>query len=214
MPLSDPSTPSFIAFRNGHRIATGDAASIVRGIFAEGGDRAQGAVLVFDDRTSAPLELDLRGTEREALDRLADRVRPDGDAARTGSATTGAGQPSAARRGPGRPRLGVVSREVTLLPRHWDWLGRQPGGASAALRRLVEQARSSPSATARDTRRAAQESAYRFISAMLGDQPGFEAATRALFAHDQPGFDAATAPWPADLRDHARHLASLAFAAA
>jgi hypothetical protein len=104
-----------------------------------------------------------------------------------------------------------VARELTLLPRHWDWLNAQPGGASAAVRRLVEQARATAGASTRDTRRVAQEAVYRFMSAMAGNLPGFEAATRALFADDREGFDRETAGWPKDLRAHAHRLAGTAF---
>ena len=112
-------------------------------------------------------------------------------------------------RGPGRPHLGVIGREVTLLPRHWDWLAAQPGGASAALRRLVDQARTANAG--RDKRRRAQEYAYRFLSATLGDAVGFEEATWALFADDRSKFDAFSGAWPSALRDHARRLAAAAF---
>lgn len=109
------------------------------------------------------------------------------------------------RRGRGRPKLGVVSREVTLLPRHWEWLAAQPGGASVALRKLVEQARRDNAD--KDRSRRASERAYHFISAMGGDFPGFEEATRALFAGDLAGFAERTAVWPEDVRDHALRLA-------
>jgi hypothetical protein len=109
-----------------------------------------------------------------------------------------------AARKPGRPKLGVVAREVTLLPRHWEWLASQPGGASVALRKLVEQARKANSGA--DRRRLAKESAYRFMSAMAGDEPGFEEAARALFAGRREEFEANMASWPADVRDHARKL--------
>jgi hypothetical protein len=209
-----------IAFRGPIKIGEGTAHDIVRAIFREGGDRRQGAVLVFDARTSHPVELDLRGSEAEALARLSQAATRDAtpDATRdatpaaTSDSTPDASTEAPPRRGPGRPRLGVVPREVTLLPRHWDWLNRQPGGASAAIRRLVEQARTSSTAGARESRRAAQESAYRFLSSMLGNEDGFEAATRALFAADAAAFEAASAAWPADLRDHARRLAATAFA--
>ena len=114
-----------------------------------------------------------------------------------------------APRGPGRPRLGVVAREVTLLPRHWEWLNGQPGGASVALRRLVEDARRLRAGA--DRKRRSQEVAYRFISAMAGDRPGFEEATRALFASDRTRFTAHTSAWPVDVRRHARALADRAF---
>jgi hypothetical protein len=114
-------------------------------------------------------------------------------------------------RGPGRPRLGVIGREVTLLPRHWEWLGAQPGGASAALRRLVDQARTGNAA--RDRVRLAQERCYRFLVATLGGAYDFEEATRALFAGDRKGFVQLSEQWPADARDHARKLADAAFSA-
>ena len=109
----------------------------------------------------------------------------------------------------GRPRLGVVAREVTLLPRHWQWLAAQPGGASAALRRLVDEARRAHAG--RDAQRAATERAYRFMSAIAGQEPGFEEAARALFAHDGAAFGAHIAAWPADVRAHLLSLAQGAF---
>lgn len=113
-------------------------------------------------------------------------------------------QPPPAR---GRPKLGVVPREVTLLPRHWDWLSAQPGGASVALRKLVEGAMRSPEANARQSR----EAASRFMTVMGGDLPTYEEATRALFAADRRRFEALTDGWPADIRDHARALAGPSF---
>jgi hypothetical protein len=108
-------------------------------------------------------------------------------------------------RGVGRPKLGVVAREVTLLPRHWDWLNSQPGGASVALRKLVEEARKTRGDA--DRRRASQEAAYRFMSAIAGDLPGFEEAARALFAYDRRRFGEMVAGWPEDVRDHVVRLA-------
>ena len=109
---------------------------------------------------------------------------------------------------PGRPKLGVVAREVTLLPRHWAWLAEQPGGASVALRRLVETARK---ADDKADARMAQAAAYRFMAAMAGDRPGFEEACRALFAGDAPKFLDQTETWPVDIRDYATRLATPAF---
>ncbi|HTC54590.1 MAG TPA: DUF2239 family protein [Steroidobacteraceae bacterium] len=107
----------------------------------------------------------------------------------------------------GRPKLGVTAREVTLLPRHWEWLAAQPGGASVALRKLVERARRDGSG--QEERRLAHERAYHFMSAIAGDLPGFEEATRALFAHDAQRFAAHIQSWPRDVRDHATRLAGL-----
>jgi hypothetical protein len=110
-------------------------------------------------------------------------------------------------RGPGRPKLGVVPREVTLLPRHWDWLGSQPGGASVALRKLVEEARRRPGAL-RPTARAA---AYRFATALVGDAPGYEEAMRALFAGRREDFLAHIELWPADVRSQLEKMTAEAF---
>ncbi|MFN0101463.1 MAG: DUF2239 family protein [Bryobacteraceae bacterium] len=108
-----------------------------------------------------------------------------------------------ARVGPGRPKLGVTSREVSLLPRHWEWLEQQPNGASAALRRLVEQARNSPG----DRERRGREAAGRFMTAMAGNYPGYEEATRALYAGDRERMAATISEWPADVREYAERLA-------
>ncbi len=189
-----------IAFAGPRLIAAGqlsDVALATQAAESAGLDRTP---IIFDAVTSEPIELDLRGTPEELLARvLALRPTPIGP-------DTGDGD---AHRGPGRPRLGVVGREVTLLPRHWDWLATQPGGASAAIRRLVDQARVTHAD--RDRTRRAQEYAYRFMTAMLGDQPDFEEATRALFAGDRERFTDLTSGWPSDLRDHARRLADDAF---
>ncbi|MDR6456682.1 hypothetical protein FB547_11852 [Variovorax beijingensis] len=118
----------------------------------------------------------------------------------------GAEAPEETPRGVGRPKLGVVAREVTLLPRHWDWLNRQPGGASVALRRLVQEA--SRVNADRDAVRASREAAYRFMTAIAGALPGFEEATRALFAGERERFEALIGSWPADLRIHLQKLSA------
>ena len=198
---SPGASPPCSAFMGSRRIASGPLEEVAVAV-KELVDRGQvSPVLVFDDETSAVVDLDLRGT-------VDDVRRYAGSLAAARSASTGSPEPAEAAsgpRGPGRPRLGVVAREVTLLPRHWEWLASQPGGASAALRRLVEQARRTHAG--RDRVRRAQEAAYRFMSAMAGDEPGFEEATRALFAGNRAVFDALVAPWPPDVRDHARRLA-------
>ena len=166
-------------------------------------ERGGASVLIFDDQTSRPIELDLRGSASDVLARLADQQ--DGEACQTELASD---EPSASR-GRGRPKLGVVAREITLLPRHWEWLNGQPGGASVALRKLVDAARGA--SEGKDRMRQAQEAAYRFMTAMAGDLAGYEEATRALYANDAARFDAMTAAWPVDVRDHTRKLAKRAF---
>jgi hypothetical protein len=186
------------AFDGRRRIASGGLGDVVVALKQAVDRGAQGPVLVFDDETSEPIELDLRGTPADVLARIAPAPR-DGDAPPT-------------PRGPGRPRLGVVAREVTLLPRHWEWLASQPGGASVALRKLVDDARRASEPA--DRARRAREAAYRFMSAMAGNEPGFEEATRALFNDDRAGFARHTESWPADVRDHARRLADRTITAA
>ena len=157
-------------------------------------------VYIFDDTTGERIDVEFRGSLDEVLANLPSA---------SGVAVSDA---SPAQRGPGRPKLGVVAREVTLLPRHWEWLNRQPGGASVALRRLVDEARSAHGG--RDIVRRSREAAYRFMSAMAGDNTGFEEATRTLFAGNERGFDEHTAGWPPDVRDYARSLAAASFAGA
>lgn len=167
-------------------------------------------ILVFEDASSEVIELDWRGTEAdfvarlEAVDRVLTPTLPAAPAAVEEAAP-------AAPRGPGRPKLGVSAREVTLLPRHWEWLARQPGGASVALRKLVETARLA-SETA-DRVRQAGAVAYKFMSTMAGHEPGFEEASRALFAGDAAGFAARMAAWPADVQAHLQKISADAFLA-
>lgn len=194
------------AFEGTRLIATGELREVALQTKAvlDRGERAP--VLIFDDTTSEQIEIDFRGTTADVLRRLADRSNePAPPVAREQTPPEAPASP----RGPGRPRLGVVAREVTLLPRHWEWLGHQPGGASVALRQLVEDARRTNAPAER--RRQAQEAAYRFLSAVAGNFPGFEEATRALFAGDAARFHEQTETWPADVRDHARKLATASF---
>ena len=157
-------------------------------------------ILAFDDATGRVIDFDLRGTETEVIARLSTRLAPPNAGISSAASDMPPGQ-----RGRGRPRLGVVAREITLLPRHWEWLSAQSGGASVVLRRLVEQERLKGSEKQR--RRMAQEAAYHFMSATAGDRPGFEEATRALFASDRARFEQKIAAWPAALRRHAIRLA-------
>ena len=204
--MIDENARRCVAFDGATLIAAGELTNVA--VAAKGViDRDPHAQLLFFDAvTSEPIEVDLRGTPEE----VERRVAPSSAAAVAAGAVTertgaDAGEHPPRSRGPGRPKLGVVAREVTLLPRHWDWLATQDGGASVALRRLVDAARKAN--VELDRRRAAQTSAYRFISAMAGDRPGFEEATRALFAGDTSRFDHLIAAWPPDVRDHARTLA-------
>jgi hypothetical protein len=187
------------AFEGYCRIASGSLSEValaVREVLARG---EQAPVLVFDDVTSRPVEFDLRGTPEELLARLASET-PDEQPA----STADAGEDDTPR-SRGRPKLGVVAREVTLLPRHWDWLNGQSGGASVALRKLVDAARLA--GEDKDRKRAAQEAVYRFMTVIAGNLPDYEDATRALYADDRTRFDGIVAAWPEDVRDHTLRLA-------
>jgi hypothetical protein len=197
------------AFHGAHRIASGDLEHVARKTKELIDEGQSSLILIFDDTTSAPIDIDFRGTMEDVLRRLGRRLGAGKGDRQPGQADE---LPAAQRdppRGPGRPKLGVVAREVTLLPRHWQWLNSQPGGASVALRRLVEHARKAN--VDKDRVRQAQEAAYRFMSAMAGDRPGFEEAARALFAGNRDRFDDEIAGWPDDIREHTSKVAAAAF---
>ncbi|MGC4250167.1 MAG: DUF2239 family protein [Sphingobium sp.] len=174
---------TFTAFAGETWIATGDEAEVRAALKAMGEDAQN--ILLFDDMTGRQVDIDLRGPDTKAAAEVP--------------------------RGRGRPKLGVQPREVTLLPRHWEWLAAQPGGASATLRRLVETARKD--GADKPSPRAAMDAAYHFLTVMAGDRPGYEAAMRALYAKDRQAFGAASAAWPRAIRDHGAGLAEAAFSA-
>jgi hypothetical protein len=178
------STTTAAVFAGPRLAARGDLAKVARAAHALRDE----SLVVFDETTGRPIDLDLRGTVEDVLARLG--PSPSSKPAR------------------GRPKLGVTAREVTLLPRHWDWLAKQPGGASAALRRLVDQARRAGGGT--DEVRQAQEVTYRVMTTLAGDLPDYEEATRALFARDRARFDQLTAGWPVDIGDYVRELSAKA----
>jgi hypothetical protein len=194
--MVDNARPQFTAFIGPQRLASGPLAEVAIAVMNAARRPAPPPIIIFADATGQPIDLDLRGTERDVIARLP-QPAPDPEAA-TEEAST---EP----RGRGRPKLGVVAREVTLLPRHWEWLGTQPGGASVALRKLVDEARRANGDA--DRARAARDAAYRFMSVMAGNLTGFEEASRALFADDRRKFVGLIAGWPDDIRDHVVKLA-------
>ena len=197
----EPSASTKCTAFDGHRrLAAGPLREVAVAVKRAAAGGSIGPLLVFDDATGCVIDVDTRGTDQDVVDRLPAEV--------ASTQTTSADEaPDAAKvaadasRGRGRPKLGVVAREVTLLPRHWAWLAAQPGGASVALRKLVEEARRAGSA--REPARQARDAAYRFMHAIGGDFAGFEEASRALFAGDRVRFEAAVQTWPTDVRDHA-----------
>lgn len=174
----DPAT-TYAAFAGARQIAAGSLRDVLPALKQRFDRDDSELVLVFEVETGRQVEFDLRGSLEEVLEREAP----------TGS------------KGPGRPKLGVISREVSLLPRHWDYLEQQPAGISAALRRLVEQAiRNEPG---RERARRIRAALSRFLSAMAGNRPNYEEACRALFAGDTGRFEALVERWPKDVREYA-----------
>lgn len=168
---------TLIAFCGASVIAKGTPATVAQAAKARLAEAAATPVLVFDESSGRQVDLDYSSPGPET-------------------------SPTAAS--PGRPKLGVIGREVTLLPRHWDWLGTQSGGASVALRKLVENAMRSSAES--DARRNRQEACYRFITAIGGNLPGYEEALRSLFADSKEGFSQVTAQWPKDVSGFALQL--------
>lgn len=193
----------YTAFEGSRCLAQGNLLEVVEKVKPVMDRGSQTSILIFDDFTGETVEVDFRGTTTEIINRLKKsplmaepvflEIQP----------------PPGGPKGPGRPKLGVVSREVTLLPRHWEWLNSQPGGASVALRKLVEQARKIYQN--RDRIRQSREAAYRFMDALAGNLPGFEEATRALFAGNRDRLHALAGLWPEDVGVYAKKLSEPSF---
>jgi hypothetical protein len=176
---------TYAAFAGDRLVAGGPLPTVLVALKSHlegGGDPG---LLVFEDDTGRQVDFDLRGTAEEVVARALGPARPAG---------------------PGRPRLGVVAREVTLLPQHWEWLAAQPGGVSGTLRRLVDAARRR--APGEEAARKARDAAGALLTALAGDRPGYEEASRALYAGDRAGFDALVRAWPKDVREHVRRIAA------
>lgn len=188
------------AFSGPSAIASGDCATVAAAVKHALDTDPTALILVFNDTTAEQVEFDLRGSVDDVVSRLPRAEEPTG-----GDAPGGGAAESPTPRPPGRPRLGVVAREVTLLPRHWEWLRSQRGGASATLRRLVEDARRANADV--DAVRTARDATYRFMSTIAGNERGYEEATRALYAGDRARFEEQTASWPKDVRQYASRLA-------
>jgi hypothetical protein len=172
----------YTAFAGERQIAAGPLVEILPQLKKWADERQSELPLIFDDCTGRQVDFDLRGTVAEVVARA---IPP---------------------RGPGRPKLGVVPREVSLLPRHWEWLEAQPNGASAAIRRLADEARNRE--PDRQRARQARDAASRMLTALAGNLPGYEEATRALFASDGAAFREKIGRWPADIRNYALRLAA------
>jgi len=177
---------TYTAFAGDRRVVAGDLKTVVLGVKQRIDRGEPSTVLVFDDHDGSQIDFDLRGTPDEVLARLAAYPGLMPDAAR--------------RAGPGRPKLGVVCREVSLLPRHWTWLEQQPGSISVALRKLIDDARRR--GQGKQLARTVRDGASKFMWAMAGNLPNFEEASRALFASDHARFKGLIHDWPVDIRDY------------
>ena len=195
------------AFEDHRLLLSGPLVDVALEVKAALESGSSASFLVFDDVTGTVIDLDLHGSSADVVERLSKPAHQY-----TGRFTPHIITPPATvvdeasePRGRGRPKLGVVGREVTLLPRQWDWLSTQSGGVSAALRRIVDDAKRS--GISREQRRAMQAAAYQFMTAIAGDMTGYEEGIRALFAGDSQKLGQCMAGWPADIRSHAMSLA-------
>jgi hypothetical protein len=185
--------PPYTAFNGQTLIANGDLETVVRGSKTVLDQTPHASLLIFDNTDSRQVEIDFRGSLEDVLSRLP-APNPEAKTAEENTEVVKAG----------RPKLGVVAREVTLLPRHWEWLAAQPGGASVSLRKLVEEARRT--SQTKDRTRQTQESINRFLTVMAGNFPGFEEATRTLYRGEKERFEVIIADWPHDVVEHLKML--------
>lgn len=183
----------YTAFDGQKKLIQGPLDEVVLGVKKRLKAEPSASILIFSDLTGKEMDFDLRGSEKEVLQRLQVYLAPNEKPAS----------------GPGRPKLGVVAREVSLLPRHWEWLSTQSGGASATLRRLIDEAKKQSSG--REMLKQAQERTYKFMSTMAGNLPHYEEAIRALYAKDAKKFKEQIAKWPIDIRDHAKKMSEEVF---
>jgi len=205
MESADKNNRQYTAFCGITCISRGsiETVAVAAKIMVDAGEKSR--IAIFDDQTGQTIEIDFRGNPDEVVERLAEHplLRVESE---SGQSAVGERRP-----GPGRPRLGVISREISLLPRHWEWLAKQEGGTSGALRRLVEQARKL--GQRKDLVREAQTAVHRFMWDMAGNQPHFEEASRAFYARDYETMQTLIKSWPTDIRAHVKRLVQRLMAA-
>jgi hypothetical protein len=181
---------TYTAFNNTDLFHQGDLSEVVLKIKDHIGKAENTTITVFSDATGKTIDFNFQGTKKDVQKRLDVFVS---ESSLTNTIT-----------GPGRPKLGVISREISLLPTHWEWLSTQPGGASAILRRLVDEARKKSLNT--PSIKSIQEKTHRFISAIAGDLEGYEEVLRAMYRKDEDQFLIHMSSWPNDLKTHALFL--------
>jgi hypothetical protein len=176
---------TYTAFGNGKLIVHGGLDDVVTKIKRWYDKYSNGTLLVFNDFTGKTMEFDLRGSEKEVLQKI-EMFLPQ--------------EIVVVSARPGRPKLGVVTREVSLLPQHWEWLASQPEGASAALRKLVEGAKKN--LVMKESVKQVQERAYKIMSILAGDLPQYEEALRSLYRRNEENFKQHIASWSPDIKDY------------
>lgn len=186
---------SYTAFGNEKLIAHGSLDEVVLKIKRWNDKNTTASLLVFNDFTGKTMEFDLRGSEKDVLQKIEMFIPQD---------------VSAVSPGPGRPKLGVITREVSLLPQHWEWLASQPEGASAALRKLVEGAKKN--LVMKESVKQVQERAYKIMSILAGDLPQYEEALRSLYRKNEENFKQHIAMWSPDIKDYVIKIAAPVFA--
>lgn len=186
---------TYTAFEGFQMLAQGRLDEVALKVKRRLKDDSTAQILIFSDSTGKEMDLDLSGSEKEIISRLKVFISAD--------------EVSSPSAGPGRPKLGVVAREVSLLPRHWEWLSTQSGGASATLRRLVDEARKK--SLSKESIKQSQEKAYKLMSALAGNLPDYEEALRALYRRDDHGFQRLIANWPPDLKAYLAQLTETVF---
>jgi hypothetical protein len=181
---------TYTAFAGDRCVAGGDLRTLLTQAKQQLDQKGDGIpLLIFDDASGRQVDFDFSGSLTEVLARAEPPVRS----------------------GPGRPKLGVVSREVSLLPRQWEWLEQQPQGISGALRRLIDEARKR--APQSERARLAREATSKIMWSLAGNLEGFEEASRALFAGKRSTFERLIRRWPSDLRAYVRRIAEPSFLA-
>ncbi|WP_018753608.1 DUF2239 family protein [Paenibacillus sanguinis] len=197
--MSNDLKRSCTAFLGVRVVSSGSLQHVVTTVKEALDDRDLTQLLIFDDSTGKPIDVDFRGKTDDVIKRLGE-LFGDSSGIEVNHQTT---------RRVGRPKLGVVSGEVTLLPRHWEWLKSQPGGASVTLRKLINEA--SRAGDQQSTVRESQEATHNFMTAMAGDFNQYEEALRALYAGDSERFYHLIDAWAPDIRNHVKRLAAHAF---
>lgn len=174
----------YTAFRGDTRIITDSLFNVALALQKQ----SEMNVLVFNDQTGQQIDLDLSGSEDDLKQRYTEVEYV---------------------KKVGRPKLGVISREITLQQKHWNWLDQQSSSASAVIRKLIDKELNDPSSESNIM--LAKQAIDHFMLAMLGNMPNYEEATRALYQGNKSHFLALIHNYPKDLKVYLELKAQTAF---